>query len=187
MNKKISSPIAIIIIVVCAVLFGGIVTWYYFGTKTEIEIYEIKLPEKTQPEKTQLEDETADWNIYINENFGIEFKYPENWIVSRENETLVVFENINKSSQRISILKSSGPPPETMRDKLIESKIVYLDKLELNRELFQGKFEDNKDDYYVRIFIPEKAIFYQGGFKKEDLQEFLSLFDKILSTFKFLE
>jgi hypothetical protein len=134
--------------------------------------------------------ETANWKTYRNENFGIEFKYPPNWVILKESDILVSLQRIDKPSQTISILKSSGPPPETMGYKLIESKPISVDKLKLSRELFQGegKFENiSKNDYYVRVFISEKTIFYQGGFKGEDLEEFLSLFDQILSTFKFVE
>ena len=139
------------------------------------------------PEIGKIQPETANWKTYRNENFGVELKYPENWVVLKEDKTLITFRNINKPSQEISILKSSGPPPETMRYKLIETKFVYIKEIELNRELFQGKLEDNKDDYYVRVFIPEKEIFYQSDFKKGDLEEFLPLFNQMLSTFQFLE
>lgn len=46
MNKKISFPIAIIIVIVCAVLVGGIVIWQYLEMPTEIKVVETKLPEK---------------------------------------------------------------------------------------------------------------------------------------------
>lgn len=47
MNKKISFPIAIIIIVVCTVLVGGIIVWQYLEMRKE----EVK--EKTENEESQ--------------------------------------------------------------------------------------------------------------------------------------
>jgi len=71
MNKKISFPIAIIIIIVCAVLVGGIVIWQYFGMpKGEEEISKGEVLEELP------EDETADWKVYRNKEYGFEVKYP---------------------------------------------------------------------------------------------------------------
>jgi len=78
MNKKISTPIAIIIIFVCAILVGGLTTWQYLEMPKE-EIPEFKLSEKIQPE-----DETSDWKTYRNEEIGIEFKYPKEFEYSVE-------------------------------------------------------------------------------------------------------
>jgi len=68
MNKKISFPIAMIIIVVCTVLVGGIVVHQY----REI------LKEEETPEEIPT-DETADWKTYRNEEYGFEVKYPPKW------------------------------------------------------------------------------------------------------------
>lgn len=70
MNKKISFPIAIIIIVVCAVVVGGIAIWQYLAMPRE---------EEKISEGAVLENETADWKVYRNEEYGFEFKYPKEW------------------------------------------------------------------------------------------------------------
>ncbi|PIR71990.1 MAG: hypothetical protein COU42_02905 [Candidatus Nealsonbacteria bacterium CG10_big_fil_rev_8_21_14_0_10_36_24] len=68
MNKKISSPIAIIIILVCAVL-AGIIAWQYrFIPEIEISSF--------TPSKKPPKDETVGWKTYRNEDYGFEIKYP---------------------------------------------------------------------------------------------------------------
>ena len=70
LNKKISTLVGILIIVLVAVIAGGILAWQYFGI----------------PEKKETGNETADWKTYRNEDFGLEFKYPENWEVVNESK-----------------------------------------------------------------------------------------------------
>ncbi len=68
LNKGISTPVGILIIVICLLLAGGILVWQYGWLAKE----EAKPPEG---EITQ-EDETANWEIYRNEEYGFEVKYP---------------------------------------------------------------------------------------------------------------
>jgi len=65
MSYKAFSKIWIIIILVIFVA-GGILAWQYFWVPKE----EVKAPEEV------IIDETADWKIYRNEEYGFEIKYP---------------------------------------------------------------------------------------------------------------
>ncbi|OGZ18385.1 MAG: hypothetical protein A2V72_02120 [Candidatus Nealsonbacteria bacterium RBG_13_37_56] len=179
LNKGVSAPIALTIIIVLAVIIGGgiIAYQYYWLPKEEVKKSEIETPK----------DETSDWKTYSNEEYGFEFKYPETWNVSEEYANMVEIININKPLEKIIILKSSGPPPETMDMQIIESKTVIVDNITTTRELMRGRFEDNKDNYYLRVFIPEKNIFYHADFNKDNFEEFSLIYNKILSTFKFID
>jgi len=75
LDRGVSAPIAIIIIVVCALLVGGIVVWQYLEMPEE---------EEEAPEEKVSEDETADWETYRNEEYGFEFKYPNNWQIEQD-------------------------------------------------------------------------------------------------------
>ena len=169
------------------VLVGGLVFMSYkFVLK--------QTPSVSQPTPTPLSSEvstkegdpTANWKTYTNREFRLEMKYPPTWSIS-EKYTTVVLINTSKPSQKIEILKSSGPPPETMDMKAIESKEVVVDNIKTKRALMQGSFEGNENRYYLRVFIREKEIFYQAGFDGNSFEELSLIYDKILSTFNFLE
>lgn len=179
MNRKIFFPIAIIIVIVLALLVGGIVVWQYYGMPKE---------EEETPEELPT-DETADWKTYRSEYYGIEIKYPKEWSVieSEVYDNYIVLMNNNDSSQQIMILKSSGPPPETMDMEILEIEDVMVGGVTTKRELFRGRFENNRDKYYLRVFIPEKNLFYHADFNESNFKEFSSIYDKILSTFKFID
>jgi len=83
MNKAISTPLAIIIIIVLAVLVGGLVVYQYLQTPEE--------------EPQTLEDETSDWKVYRNEEHGYEIKYPHDWYLLEEPETFDYCRTIDKN------------------------------------------------------------------------------------------
>ncbi len=70
LNRGISAPIAIIIIVVCALLVGGIVVWQYYG-----------MPKEEAPEEIPT-DETADWKTYESSIMGFSIECPPDFEVS---------------------------------------------------------------------------------------------------------
>jgi hypothetical protein len=72
LNKGISTPIAIGIILILVVAVGGF-TWLQYG---EMWREASELPEIELPEKEKIEDETADWKTYYTEKFS--FKYSDN-------------------------------------------------------------------------------------------------------------
>jgi len=67
----------ICIVVILGFLAAGGILGYYYLWLTELETklaeIEVRLPEKV------VQDETADWKIYRNEEYGYEVKYPSNW------------------------------------------------------------------------------------------------------------
>jgi hypothetical protein len=64
-----------IIIIFLVLVGGGYFTWQYSGEKKE----EVKKSEQEQ--KQVVVDETVDWEVYKNEEYGFEIKYPKNWEV----------------------------------------------------------------------------------------------------------
>ena len=72
LNQGVSTPLAIVIVIVLAVLLvGGVLAYQYWWAAKEGET----IPSETEGTK----DETADWKTYRNEEYGFEIKYPQNF------------------------------------------------------------------------------------------------------------
>ncbi|HBP00767.1 MAG TPA: hypothetical protein DD454_00925 [Candidatus Moranbacteria bacterium] len=78
--------VAVIALIVAVVAVSAGVIGYMFAKKTQApEI--VKDPAGPPSPKTELAqpaDETADWQTYRNEEYGFEFKYPINWMLSED-------------------------------------------------------------------------------------------------------
>lgn len=101
LNKKISSPIGIIVIVFFALFVGGFLFWQcQIVPEGEIKIPEIKRPEK------EAEGEIADWKTYRNEGFGFEIKFPKEWNTDAELEGSSVEYPLSMSSKKETLLEA---------------------------------------------------------------------------------
>ena len=61
----------LIVAILAAIIGGGIL--YCYSNLPEYKVVSIEFPPKTEK---KVEDETADWQIYRNEEYGFEFSYP---------------------------------------------------------------------------------------------------------------
>ncbi len=74
LDKRISTPVGILIIILVAILAGGIMAWQYLELqKEEAKMQEIKVPNE------EVKDETTSWKTYSNEEYGFEVRYPHDW------------------------------------------------------------------------------------------------------------
>jgi hypothetical protein len=71
MKKKVNFPLAITFVVLCGVLLVVVILQY--GLIPGIKIF------SGQPSDQITEDETPNWRIYRNEEYGFEIKHPEDW------------------------------------------------------------------------------------------------------------
>ena len=79
-QKGISTTLAILLIVLLAVIVGGVVTYkYYLVSEGGPSAGEV-------PGESQ--DETADWKTYKNEKYGFEVKYPSDFLISNKEKEL---------------------------------------------------------------------------------------------------
>lgn len=68
----------IFIILILAIVVGGGILWFSVKQEPSYQPPEIEKPEKV------VEDETANWKIYRNKDYGFEVKYPEDYLVKEE-------------------------------------------------------------------------------------------------------
>jgi len=150
---------------------------------------------KFQPEK--IEDETANWKTYRNEEYGFEIKYPEGESIGYEGKTEYVIQSfkIDFGSFLITIWENSQKLP--IRDYFIEESACVLNKPVCEYLRYNGKsfkimqVSDNiewlspEDKTIKQVFISTTDGKYIINFLNRSLTE--NIFNQMLSTFKFLE
>lgn len=206
MNKKISFPIALIIIVVLATLVGGLAIWQY-SWAPKIEISEFEPAEKIQPE-----NETANWKTYINEEHGYEIKYPESWFVyeieiyEKQNLPVVYFQ----PEEEAEILYEKYPGIMMAGPHSLAASIIVFDNpsnLTLKEWVAEEAGSKNQKEVivggetgievkfsglpYVYIVKESKIYRFASGIprskKKDEIKDEIEIFNQMLSTFRFLE
>ncbi len=173
MNKKISFPIAIIIIVVCAVLVGVIV-WQY-SIIPGIGPTFTPVPPK---------DETADWKTYRNEEYGFEMKYPANWVLDERGVTeLVYLFNFGESGWPNSNKLALEVGPESFIAQFYKHPEKICTESALSNE---GAYRCEGTDF-IYVEAEHNGKFYLWSVFGEKGLEKIKIFEKILSTFRFIE
>lgn len=121
-SKGISTSVGILVIVIFALLAVGILSWQWSDLK-KVEMPEIKAPEEILPplppgEEIPPEEETADWKVYRNEEYGFEVRYPGGWSINLSpnevrigNDTQKVFIQIDH--ERSQFVKEEWLPQES--------------------------------------------------------------------------
>lgn len=194
MNKAISFPVAIIIIIVCAVLAGGLVVWQYLG-----------VPEKVlEPVSSS---ETADWKTYRDKECGFELKYPPDWYVKESSKCYFLIENIKEKvivAGGDDVVTENGSyfvvsiHENTSGFSSIEEKIKSYDLPDREKQrrldnIITMKFGDVELIVWDMVSGIEFIKGDKGGTihgasgSGEQFNKDLETFKKILSTFRFLE
>jgi len=187
-----------IVVVLAVIVGGGILFWIKRTEIPSVEFPEIKKPEKI------VEDETASWKTYRNEEYGYEIRYPSEWIIIKEDPKFVVFADeeetkIQKEKQAGEIRCSAGvwlydndeglSLYDWVVNKWGEPEKRYLGKIskvEINNlEGIKYEFESMGLETNVLFSKNNKVIDIQTTFDGcTDLQ---TIFNQMLSTFRFIE
>lgn len=222
LNKGISSPVGILIILICAVLVGGILV----RQLEQKEEKETKVPEEKEG--------IANWETYRNEEYGFEIKYPpeeEGWFLTdRMTGPSLSYPPATQAHlfhQRgfceekdpnsclldmwdtviIWIEAYRKPSDASVKDWLTKGLTNYLQETcsgpfseEKTNDLYFYKKEDchiiyitGSDNEYVyglglqfRTEESYKTSYAEFKLTTSD-ERIIEIFDKILSTFRFLE
>ena len=191
LNKGISTPIAIAIILSLAVLVGGITLWQY----SEIEKEPVGL-------ETSGKNENTVWKIYNSEENGITVEHPPEWIIIKEDEEFVVFADGKEvgaqaekrdgeirstvgiffydNNESLSLydwaIKEWGKPESFEAGEMTKVKIGDLEGLKY-------KFVNMGVETHILFSKNDKIIDIQTMFDNYD--DSYMIFDRILSTLQF--
>lgn len=95
----------LIVLSLTGIVAGGILVWQYFWVpKIEVLKEEVKIPV----------DETANWKIYRNEEYGFEMRYPSDWSVEEKNSYRGVVRLYNPKSSFTSFEVVTGINPDRL-------------------------------------------------------------------------
>ena len=214
MNKAISTPIAIIIIIVLAILVGGIVIWQY-----------LDMPEK----EIASEDETDDRKVYRNESMKFEVKYPKDWKIQEQALSVdflkVFLENSNKLScgfkvsmvsleffeqmlevhkymeaedwERQEIALNGIPTTKISYPKLPITAYFFLEREVFEKDTQEKNIlekgpEEGVKVYYLILYDANKIKVDDKGHEISVEQHFfnsecIETFNQMLSTFRFID
>ena len=143
LNRAISTPIAIIIVIVVAVFaIGGVLAYQYYWQSPEEEILE-ETPK----------DQTADWKIYKNDGIGMQFKYPGN---GQTENTTIIDEQIGPIYVKAFPIGMWGPytinPYEGESEIEKQKNEKYYKDLFLSTKDYSQNQECNNLDISIPIF-----------------------------------
>jgi len=189
----------ILIILILAVIVGGGILGYSRYFKKEISSLS-KFPEIKKPEKSKIEEETADWVTYKNEEYGFEFKYPKEFA---ENKFCMARETEGGIEVGRFIYISIEDSKGLNLSEYIDSVFPKEFNIESKENITVGGEEAVKIIYSfsgpgaygeaVFLLKDKKAYLFEFAYgnnpcvaHKLGIDEF-DAFEYIISTFKFLE
>lgn len=182
-----------LILLIVAVFLVGILAIGYFWYQNKQTPVPVKSQNLTVASST---NEFADWKTYTNEEYGFEFKYPNDWILEadRDGVSLDSPENFRNPNRRIEILIAYDKNLNNLNAKQYYdgvNGIKAFDNPTEDREVIVG----NQKAYELYpttgefpgelVIIPKEQIFirFDTVLIKENTDVVLS---QILSTFKFI-
>jgi len=147
-QKGFSSIVIVLIIVV--LLVGGIFAWQqHFWVPKE----EVKVPEEV------IEDETADWKTYRNEEYGFEVKYPQDFRVTNKEYSILSLET---PDTKFEIIYGEFDGPFRIQGAEFKIFAQFGEKMTISQWIEKTLKEDEEEGYppflEVSTFNDKKVI-----------------------------
>ena len=155
--------------------------------------------------KTELKNNQpvniSTWKTYRNEEYGFEFKYPDDWILGDEkslvdfaNKLLLIIDVSEKGYQHLNGLRSFGvtiSPNNTALRETLHKQPTIVDGIETTAYFFPNGWEcynskPGDDCSFFNIPVQRKKLWYNLE-ANGSAQSIGSEFNQILSTFRFIE
>ena len=199
----------ILIVVISALIVGVGTLWWVKKQKVSF----VEFPEIEKPEK--VEDETANWETYRNDDIGFLMKYPSDWevgIFSKGEYGAITFDHRDELGYLCSILVSKSLNYDDERGRPITFEEMVTDLETKGEEIVsditgQGVrnlsmeqiiidnipaiklcwLNDYGDRGCIVFSVLEKDIFSINHMSKSKQEKCQNTFNQILSTFRFIK
>lgn len=209
MNKGIA-PIAIILIIIGVLALGGGV-WYW--QQQELQKLQKQAEEFVQPTQQQnnATDETADWKTYRNEKYGFEVEYPSSWhfdpfgllsmngpfsLTSLPRSAYGEGGALPNGGAEVTIWNTTSSLSELINNDLRGGQVISRNLFDVagrsvTRIVYRIQFTPIYVERVVVLYLPKDERLYKFilTYYENDPKEveFTETFEKILSTFKFID
>lgn len=184
MNSKTHKGFIIPIVIILVLIILAVVAYFFSPKSTNIKISTASLSTSA--------DTTANWQIYKNEEYNFQIKYPNNYFIQDKWTIKKDFGNLKISSEdkQITIEVFFNEKPKSANGSPLTQLEVYSGK-NINVTRIEGgyiardKFITNDQKYYIDLYALNDNGFYWLVRATGSLND-VTLLDQILSTFKFI-
>jgi hypothetical protein len=200
-NRRFHFPRFLILLIALFLLLGLMEGGYfYYKNSVNKHTAETPLSSPTPTAQATTPDPTAEWKIYEGEVFS--FKYPDDWTLTKTEVSTVIYppgvnpkELIGSTTKTLFIEayakevnpeECKGPCP--IIENVTSENINGIDAKRLEGNV-PGTIGGNTPHKYITYVIYNDGVYYVLSLSGVDLneipQEYQTIFDQILFTFKF--
>ena len=197
-SKSFKFPVLALAIVGVAIV-GYFASAYYF-TLWPFEVSVAPVPTFTPRPSTAVKvEDTSNWKVYRNQEYGFEFKYPNDWNLKENKEyfngklTTEVLLSTNFDdlapiiqffiTPNVNTTNSENIEPYGEWTTIISKESVIIAGIKTNRYVTSGPDAPN----HTEISLVKNNNLFSIDTNIRDADLLKNVFDKILSTFKFIE
>ena len=141
--------------------------------------------------------ETASWKTYTNNNYSFRFNYPQDWKISTQigTDNSSFFITLIAPNQRSQLGDNINIDVHDNRTnlsidqyirKIAGSDPYQYKTVEVNGLQAREYLDLPEASYVRRIYIKHESYIYEISIQS-DVDEYLAIFDQILSTFRFIK